>query len=192
MSVAGFRDRARPALVPGPRREVLQDGELQRVGGTQPTKVDVRIVAATHQDLATRVSVRGFREDLFYHLSVFPIRVPPLRERGDDIPLLARHLAAQYARRVGRRVVGITDEVLTALAEYAWPGNVRELQNVIERAVILATNGVVTLDTIRLDRIPAIRPADRSCPGDSEGGPDPPATAAGPRHRHSRRAIDAG
>jgi formate hydrogenlyase transcriptional activator len=159
-----------PASAQAKLLRVLQDGEVQRVGGTQPTKVDVRIVAATHQDLAARISDRGFREDLFYRLSVFPIRVPPLRERSGDIPLLAKHLAAHYARRVGRRVEGITDDALAALAEYTWPGNVRELQNVIERAVILATNGVVTIDTIRLDRVPALRATDRPLPSDDADG----------------------
>jgi formate hydrogenlyase transcriptional activator len=134
---------------------VLQDGEVHRVGGTHPVKVDVRVVAATNQDLSARVSERAFREDLFYRLSVFPIRVPPLRERAGDIPLLARHLAAQCARRLGKRMTGITQDALDALASYRWPGNVRELQNVIERAVILASEGLVTGDQISLNHIPA-------------------------------------
>jgi formate hydrogenlyase transcriptional activator len=171
-----------PANAQAKLLRVLQNGEVQRVGGTQPTKVNVRIVAATHQDLAARVSDRGFREDLFYRLSVFPIRVPPLRERSGDIPILAKHLTTQCARRVGKRVVGITDEVLSTLAEYSWPGNVRELQNVIERAVILASNGVVTLDTIRLDRIPPIRAADRRRPGNAD-------RAAAPREQPPARHV---
>jgi transcriptional regulator with GAF, ATPase, and Fis domain len=117
--------------------------------------VDVRVVAATNQDLSARVSDRAFREDLFYRLSVFPIRVPPLRERADDIPLLARHLAAQCARCIGKRMTGITQDALEALASYRWPGNVRELQNVIERAVIFASEGLVTADHISLDRLTA-------------------------------------
>ena len=113
------------------------------------------MVAATNQDLAARVSEQAFRADLFYRLNVFPIRVPPLRERAADIPLLARHLALQCARRLGKRVTAISEEAIDALTSYGWPGNVRELQNVIERAVILTTNGIVTADTIRLDRLPA-------------------------------------
>ncbi len=134
---------------------VLQDGEVHRVGSTHPVKVDVRILAATNQDLSTLVSDRKFREDLFYRLSVFPICVPPLRERRVDIRLLAAHLAAQCARRLGKPMTGIAQDALDALSSYTWPGNVRELQNVIERAVILATDGVITVDHITLNRIPA-------------------------------------
>ena len=130
---------------------VLQDGEVYRVGSTQPARVDVRVVAATNQDLGVRVVEREFREDLFYRLSVFPIRVPPLRERPEDIPLLARHLATACARRLGKRVTGIAEEALEFLCAYDWPGNVRELQNVMERAVILAASGILTADIIRLD-----------------------------------------
>jgi formate hydrogenlyase transcriptional activator len=130
---------------------VLQDGEVHRVGSTQPITVDVRVVAATNQDLAVKVSERAFRDDLFYRLSVFPIRVPPLRERPEDIPLLARHLALQCAKRIGKRVTGIADDAVDMLTSYLWPGNVRELQNVIERAVILAVDGIVTTEAIRLE-----------------------------------------
>jgi formate hydrogenlyase transcriptional activator len=130
---------------------VLQDGEVHRVGSTQPITVDVRVVAATNQDLAAKVSERAFRDDLFYRLSVFPIRVPPLRERPEDIPLLARHLALQCAKRIGKRVTGIADDAVDMLTSYSWPGNVRELQNVIERAVILAVDGIVTTEAIRLE-----------------------------------------
>jgi transcriptional regulator with GAF, ATPase, and Fis domain len=122
------------------------------------------VVAATNQDLSARVSARAFREELFYRLSVFPIHVPPLRERSDDIPLLARHLAALCARRIGKRMTGITQDALDALASYRWPGNVRELQNVIERAVILASEGLVTADHISLNHMPAPIPAAASPP----------------------------
>jgi len=128
----------------------LQDGEVYRVGATQPVKVDVRVVAATHQDLAARVNEAAFRDDLFYRLSVFPILIPPLRERPGDIWLLAQHFALQCATRLGRRVKAISEEALDTLTAYTWPGNVRELRNVIERAVILCEDGVLTLDTIRL------------------------------------------
>lgn len=132
---------------------VLQDGEVHRVGSTHPVKVDVRVVAATNQDLSARVSERKFREDLFYRLSVFPIRIPPLRDRAEDIPLLAAHLAEECAKRMGKSMKGIAQDALAALTSYPWPGNVRELQNVIERAVILATHGLITADQISLNRI---------------------------------------
>ncbi len=132
---------------------VLQDGEVHRVGGSQPIKVDVRIVAATNQDLSARVSERKFREDLFYRLSVFPMQIPPLRDRGEDIRLLAAHLASGCARRMGKSIKGIQEDALLALTSYTWPGNVRELQNVIERAVILASDGLITVDQISLNRI---------------------------------------
>jgi formate hydrogenlyase transcriptional activator len=139
---------------------VLQDGEVHRVGSTQSTKVDVRIVAATNQDLSALVSARKFRDDLFYRLSVFPMHIPPLRDRGDDVRLLAVHLAAESAKRMRKRLTGIHEDALAPLSSYTWPGNVRELQNVIERAVILATDGVITADDISLNRVvaPAVQP----------------------------------
>lgn len=146
---------------------VLQDGEVHRVGSTQPLKVDVRIVAATNQDLSARVSARKFRDDLFYRVSVFPIRIPPLRDRADDIPLLAAHLTAQSAKRMGRPIKGISQDALAELTSYAWPGNVRELQNVIERAVILAREGLITADHISLNRIAAPTFVDRMAPEDT-------------------------
>ncbi len=117
---------------------VLQEQEFERLGGTKTIKVDVRLVAATHRDLAKMVADGRFREDLFYRLNVFPLALPPLRERRDDIPRLVRHFTRQFARRMGRRIETIPSAVLEALARYPWPGNVRELQNVIERAVILS------------------------------------------------------
>lgn len=153
---------------------VLQDGEVHRVGSTQPVKLDVRIVAATNQNLSARVSDRTFREDLFYRLSVFPIHVPPLRERPDDIPLLARHLGAECARRIGKRITGIAEDALTGLAAYPWPGNVRELQNVIERAVILARDGFITADDVTLNRIAAPTVAATTAPDDSLVKPSGP------------------
>jgi formate hydrogenlyase transcriptional activator len=129
----------------------LQEREVLRVGGTQPIGVDVRVVAATHQDLPGRIASREFRDDLFYRLSVFPIRVPPLRERPEDIPLLADFMTDVYARRLGKRVKGLTREAHAALAGYSWPGNVRELQNVVERAVILTAAGPIDAGQIRLE-----------------------------------------
>ncbi len=116
---------------------VLQDGEFERVGGQEVRHADVRVVAATHRDLPTMVRAGQFREDLWYRLSVFPVRLPPLRERLDDLPALARHFAAQAGGRLGWSGVQPTDEDIRELAAYDWPGNVRELAAVVERAVLL-------------------------------------------------------
>ena len=116
---------------------ILQDGTLQRVGGERMVSVDVRIVAATHQDLPAMVADGRFRQDLWYRLAVFPIRLPPLRERQQDIPTLAIHFAAEAARRLGSPPLLLSPEDLQLLCNYSWPGNVRELAAVIERAVLL-------------------------------------------------------
>ena len=117
---------------------VLQEQEFEHLGGTKTIKVDVRLVAATHRDLAKMVAEGRFREDLFYRLNVFPLVLPPLRERRDDIPRLVRHFTQQFSRRMGRRIETIASAAMDTLVRYPWPGNVRELQNVIERAVILS------------------------------------------------------
>ena len=118
---------------------VLQEQEFERLGGTKTIKVDVRLVAATHRDLAKMVAEGRFREDLYYRLNVFPVTMPPLRERADDIPRLVAHFTQRFARRMGRQIESIPTEVMDALVRYPWPGNVRELQNIIERAVILSS-----------------------------------------------------
>jgi formate hydrogenlyase transcriptional activator len=117
---------------------VLQEQEFERLGGTKTIKVDVRLVAATNRDLARMVAEGRFRDDLYYRLNVFPVVLPPLRERPDGIPSLVRHFAQQFARRMGKRIETIPAATMDALIRYPWPGNVRELQNVIERAVILS------------------------------------------------------
>jgi len=116
---------------------VLQDGTLERVGGTKTVTVDVRVIAATNRDLAQMLVEKSFREDLYYRLSVFPIALPPLRERPADILPLAEHILRQVSRRLGKRVAGFSEEARQLLQEYPWPGNIRELQNVVERAAIL-------------------------------------------------------
>jgi formate hydrogenlyase transcriptional activator len=130
---------------------VLQEREFERIGSTQTMRVDVRIVAATSRDLPRMVATREFRADLYYRLNVFPLRVPALRERLEDIPLLVHHFVELYARKVGKRVTDVPAETLKALLGHTWPGNVRELQNVIERAVILSTGKVLRpfLDELR-------------------------------------------
>jgi transcriptional regulator with GAF, ATPase, and Fis domain len=122
---------------------VLQEQEFERVGGGRPIRVDVRVIAATNRDLAVEVTEGRFRADLFYRLNVFPIRVPPLRERRGDVPLLVRHILAQLQRKLARPLRGVTPESLARLERYPWPGNVRELQNVLERAAVLARGPVV-------------------------------------------------
>jgi PAS domain S-box-containing protein len=129
---------------------VLQEQELERIGDTRTRKVNVRIIAATNRDLKKEVDAGRFREDLFYRLSVFPIEVPPLRERREDIPLLATHFLTQSAKRMNRPALRITQGALNQLSSYDWPGNVRELQNTIERTVILSREGPLHFDLTSL------------------------------------------
>ena len=118
---------------------VLQEQEFERLGGTRTIRVDIRLVAATNRDLAAMVADRDFRSDLYYRLNVFPIVVPPLRERPDDIPSLVQHFMAKFAERMNKRIARVPVETMTALSSYHWPGNVRELEHLIERAVILSS-----------------------------------------------------
>jgi transcriptional regulator with GAF, ATPase, and Fis domain len=131
---------------------VLQEGELERVGGGSPIRVDARVVAATNRDLDAEVAAGRFRADLYYRLSVLPLRIPPLRERPDDIPLLVDHLLATFRRRLGKPLARVSPESLERLRRYPWPGNVRELRNVLERACVLARGEVVELvDALRAE-----------------------------------------
>lgn len=122
---------------------VLQEREFERVGGTQPIRVDVRILAATNRDLEGAIAVGSFRNDLYYRLNVVSLEMPPLRERREDIPMLARYFAAKHGKRVTRKVSGLSPETLARLETYDWPGNVRELENAIERAVVLGTTELI-------------------------------------------------
>ena len=122
---------------------VLQEHEFERLGSTHTQQVDVRVVAATHRDLKQMVKNGEFRSDLYYRLHVFPLSVPALQERSEDIPLLVRHFVDEYARRMNRRIETISPQAIEALTHYSWPGNVRELQNFIERAVILSPGNVL-------------------------------------------------
>jgi formate hydrogenlyase transcriptional activator len=126
---------------------VLQEQEFERLGSTRTVQVDVRLVAATNRNLTQMVSDGQFRSDLYYRLNVFPVVLPPLRERRDDVPMLARHFTQRFAQRMGRRIETIPTAVMDALVRYPWPGNVREMQNVIERAVILSAGPVLRLPT---------------------------------------------
>jgi len=127
---------------------VLQEREFERVGGNEPVRVDVRVVAATNRDLAEMVKQGRFREDLFYRLNVFPLALPPLRERAEDVAPLARAFVQRFARRSGKRVDGISPAALERLQAHHWPGNVRELENVIERAVILSRGPELDVDVL--------------------------------------------
>jgi transcriptional regulator with GAF, ATPase, and Fis domain len=135
---------------------VLQEGTFERVGGTKTVTVDVRVVAATNRDLQRLVAERTFREDLYYRLSVFPIVLPPLRERPADILPLAEHILRQASRGFGKRIVSFADEARALLQAYAWPGNIRELQNVIERAAILCREAHITPAHLHLSASPGV------------------------------------
>jgi len=125
----------------------LQEKQFERLGGGRTFQVDVRVIAASNQDLWRMVQERKFRPDLYYRLNVFPISLPPLRERKDDIPILVEHFVQKFAKRQGKSIDCIPDEVMEALKRHDWPGNVRELQNVIERAVIMTMGPVLHLHT---------------------------------------------
>ena len=135
---------------------VLQDRQVERLGSSTPIHLDVRVVAATNHDLAHGIAQRTFREDLFYRLNVFPIHVPPLRERIEDVPLLVWSFIDEFAKTYGKRVDGVSRETMRTLERYPWPGNVRELRNVIERAVIVATGPTLS---VALSPVPQTSPA---------------------------------
>jgi two-component system, NtrC family, response regulator AtoC len=145
----------------------LQDSEIRRVGASRSRHVDVRVIAATHRDLLRGVRHGSFREDLYYRLRVVEVLLPPLRERGDDVLLLARHLLARAAARIGRPELALTGDALRAIREYHWPGNVRELDNAIERAAILCDRD---LDAITPELL-AIEDARDTSPRTVSGGP---------------------
>jgi len=125
---------------------VLQEREFERLGSSRTLRTDARLIAATNRDLEAMVSEQKFRSDLFFRLNVFPVHVPPLRERQGDIPLLVRHFTQQFSRRMKKVMETIPSATMDALSRYHWPGNIRELQNVIERAVILSTGPVLSVD----------------------------------------------
>ncbi|HUR95154.1 MAG TPA: sigma 54-interacting transcriptional regulator [Gemmatimonadales bacterium] len=158
---------------------VLQEQEFERVGGNHPIRVDVRLIAATNRDLEAEVAAGRFRPDLFYRLNVFPARVPPLRERKDDIPTLVNHFVAHQRRRLGKSIEGVSREGMERLRRYSWPGNIRELQNVIERACVLAGGPVLSVPDALADG-----PAH-------QGATDRILTLAEAEKHHIRRALDA-
>jgi two-component system nitrogen regulation response regulator NtrX len=139
---------------------VLEEGEVERVGGDQPVRVNVRVIVATHRDLEELVRQGKFRQDLFHRIYVFPLRLPPLRERPEDIPALVAHFARQIETQNAWKPVPFAPEALETLARYSWPGNVRELRNVVERLLLLAPDEGVTRATVE----PLLTPAARSAP----------------------------
>jgi formate hydrogenlyase transcriptional activator len=136
---------------------VLQEHEFERVGGTRPLRTDVRVIAATNRDLQAAINVGSFRSDLFYRLNVFPIEIPPLRERRADIPLLVEYFIDRYARKAGKHITTVEKRTLQVLQSYPWPGNIRELQNVIERSVILCETPTFSVDESWLSQQPRDR-----------------------------------
>jgi transcriptional regulator with GAF, ATPase, and Fis domain len=156
---------------------VLQEQEFERLGGTQTHRADVRVLAATNRDLDEMVASGRFRADLYYRLNVFPVLLPSLRERREDIPALVAHFVEVCSRKMGKRIERVADDAMTALAAYDWPGNVRELQNVIERAVILADDGVL-LNPLAASARPPVLPATQ---------PASPAALKPPTLRDSER-----
>jgi formate hydrogenlyase transcriptional activator len=130
---------------------VVQEQEFERVGGNRSIQVDVRIVAATNRDLKGMVEENKFRADLYYRLAVFPMNVPPLRERREDIPVLTRYFVQKHAQRMGRNIESIPTDAMEALTTYDWPGNIRELQNVIERSVVLSSGPALHVALPELD-----------------------------------------
>jgi len=128
---------------------VLEQGEVERIGGDKPIKVNVRVIVATHRNLEEQVRQGGFRQDLFHRIYVFPVVLPPLRERLEDVPVLAEHFAAQIARQNNWKEVTFNEDAIRSLQEYAWPGNIRELRNVVERMLLFAEDGAVTAETVR-------------------------------------------
>ena len=131
---------------------VLQEREFERLGSTRERKVDIRVVAATHRDLEEMIREKQFRSDLYYRLNVFPISVPPLRERPEDIPLLVRYFVQQFAQRMNKKIDAISSDTIQALSRYSWPGNIRELQNVIERSVVVHEKGKLSVKKSWLSR----------------------------------------
>ena len=140
---------------------VLQENEIERLGGHETISVDFRLVSATNRDLEAMVQDGSFREDLFYRLNVIGIRLPPLRDRPEDIPLIADHFVRHYAQKNDKTVTGVTDEARALMGNYRWPGNVRELENVIERAVVLTRN-----EAIKAADLPTPIKDSKAMPGD--------------------------
>jgi formate hydrogenlyase transcriptional activator len=179
---------------------VLQEQEFERLGSVRTQRVDVRLIAATNRDLSEMVAARQFRDDLYYRLNFFPVTLPPLRERREDIPALVRYFASKFARRMKKRIEMIQAETLARLAECPWPGNIRELENFIERAVILSTGTVLEIPFAELklparivspyEAIPIPPPPIAPLPGSPPTAPRPPASMVEVEREHILRTLD--
>ena len=145
-----------PYILQGKLLRVLQEREIQRVGGTTSIPIDIRVITATNRDLEHLVNVGKFREDLFYRIAAFPITIPPLGERREDIPLLSKHFLDKYATQASKTINDISTLALQLLLQYDWPGNVRELENAIARAVLLETTGVLQADNLPSQLSPVV------------------------------------
>jgi DNA-binding NtrC family response regulator len=156
-----------PAALQAKLLRVLEDGRITPLGGTREKKVDVRVVAATNADLQTSIAGGAFRQDLYFRLAQFPVHLPPLRERPEDIPLLATHFLQLFATEMGSAVPAVEPAVMTALSRYPFPGNVRELKNVIERALIESGGGVVQLQHIYVSKMDSPIPQQATAPLES-------------------------
>jgi two-component system response regulator HydG len=165
---------------------VLQEREFQRVGGTQTLRADVRLIAATNRDLARQVAAGRFREDLFYRLNVFTVHLPPLRERGEDVLLLADHFVRTLGARMAKGEVGLSRDAREALLRHAWPGNIRELQNAVERALIVSDGGLISAAHLALPARTSPEPA----PSGSRS-PSPPAAGEPLSEVERRLVVDA-
>jgi two-component system response regulator PilR (NtrC family) len=149
---------------------VLQERKFRRLGGTDEIEADIRIIAATNRDLARLVAEGKFREDLFYRINVIPVRLPPLRERTDDIPLLTEHFLAKYAAQMGKAINSVAADAMKCLQTYGWPGNIRELENAVERAVALERSAAIRLSSLPEHVQNGIVPG--AAPGRDTGLPD--------------------
>ncbi len=158
---------------------VLQEREFERLGSSRTLRTDARLIAATNRDLAALADEQKFRQDLYYRLNVFPIHVPPLRERREDIPMLVRHFAQEFARRMKKKIETIPAQTMDTLARYDWPGNIRELQNLVERAVILSTGPVLDVP------VNALKPRRQAPPRDEHA-----ATLEEAERRHIVNALE--
>lgn len=145
---------------------VLQDGEFERVGSSKTIQVDVRLLAATNRDLSLLVQEKSFRQDLFFRLNVFPVSIPPLRERREDIPLLAAYYLEIYGRKLGKKINHVAAETMQMFMDYSWPGNVRELQNIIEHGLIISKTGALEVSRAYFQRVPETREASKLVPLD--------------------------
>jgi DNA-binding NtrC family response regulator len=150
---------------------VLEENEVERIGTEKPIRVDVRVIVATHRDLEAQVRAGKFRQDLFHRVHVFPLQLPPLRDRPEDIPALVEHFSAQVAAMNGWKPVPFTEGTMAALREYGWPGNVRELRNMVERLMLLATDGQVDAETVRMTLPQNFSPGSSPSAGAMTAGP---------------------